>query len=93
MQFSAAGFENAFPGKTLQQVLSTGGGQLIALGRQTVSALLNAAALGSNKFGMTPAAVLTSFNNAYPGTNAAYTTLQDKFESMTDVNGRICPLN
>ncbi len=37
-QFSAV-FENAFPGKTLLQVLEQGGGGLNALGRHTVAAL------------------------------------------------------
>ncbi|MFZ2523648.1 MAG: SipW-dependent-type signal peptide-containing protein, partial [Minisyncoccia bacterium] len=40
-QFSSV-FENAFPGKTLLQVLQLGGGGLNRLGRETVGALLNA---------------------------------------------------
>ncbi len=89
-QFSAV-FDNAFPGKTLQQVLALGGGGLNALGRQTVSALLNGAQLGSS-FELSPATVISQFNAAYPGTNGAYTTLKDSYEALTDINGRICPL-
>ena len=90
MLFSAV-FSNAFPGKTLQQVLSTGGGGLIALGRQTVSALLNAKSLGAADFGLTTASVISQFNAAYASGN--YAPLQTYFESLTDVNGRVCPLN
>ena len=87
--FSAV-FENAFPGKTLQQVLSTGGGGLNALGRQTVSALLNAKALGG-RYELSPQSVINQFNAVFPGSD--YTTLKNAFEALTDINGRICPLN
>jgi hypothetical protein len=40
---SLPGFDNAYPGMTLLQVLSQGGGGLAALGRHTVAALLNSA--------------------------------------------------
>ena len=86
-------FENAFPGQTLVQVLSNGGGGLNALGRQTVSALLNAAGLQPN-FGLSTGAVITDFNNVFPGTKDQYTTLQNLFDGMTDDNPNItCPLN
>lgn len=88
-QFSAV-FENAFPGLTLQQVLSLKGGDLNALGRQTVSALLNAKALGTN-YELTPKQVIDAFNAVFPGGD--YNTLKNKFEALTDVDGRICPLN
>ncbi len=84
--------EDAFPGKTLQRVLATGGGGLNALGRQTVSALLNAQSPGVN-FELSPAAVISQFQAAFPGSAASYTTLKNSFESLTDVDGRICPLN
>lgn len=90
--FLTAFGEDAFPGKTLQDVLSTGGGGLTALGRQTVGALLNAQASGVS-YEYTAAQVIAKFNAAYPGTSAAYTTLKDSFEALTDVNGRVCPLN
>lgn len=89
-QFSAV-FENAFPGKTLEQVLSTGGGGLTALGRQTVGALLNAAKLGAPNFGLSSTQVINMFNSVFPGGN--YGALQTTFENLTDVNGRVCPLN
>ena len=90
--FLTAFGEDAFPGKTLQAVLATGGGGLTALGRQTVSALLNAQASGVS-YEFTAAQVIAQFNAAFPGTDAAYSTLKDSFEALTDVNGRICPLN
>ena len=87
--FSAV-FENAFPGKTLQQVLGTGGGGLNALGRQTVSALLNAQATGVN-YELAPLDVINQFNAVFPGGD--YDTVKNSFEALTDINGRICPLN
>ena len=83
-------FANAFPGKTLQQVLSQGGGGLNALGRQTVSALLNAASPGVS-FELTTAQVISKFNAAYA--SGVYEPTKNEFEALTDVNGRICPLN
>jgi hypothetical protein len=88
----SAVFDDAFPGMTLQQVLSTGGGGLTALGRHTVSALLNAAALGTN-YELSPLQVINKFNAVFPGSNTAYNTLKAEFEALQDVNGRICPLN
>lgn len=64
-QFSAV-FEDAFPGKTLLQVLGQGGGGLNALGRHTVAALLNSAS-GSVSYDMTTAGVITAFNDVFPG--------------------------
>ena len=87
--FSAV-FENAFPGKTMQQVLATGGGGLNALGRQTVGAFLNAKALGVN-YDLTAQSVIDQFNAVFPGGN--YDSVKNTFEALTDVNGRICPLN
>jgi hypothetical protein len=87
--FGGSTFENAFPGMTLQQVLSQGGGGLAALGRQTVSAFFNAVTL--NAFAQSPTSVIDSFNGVFPGTNAQYAPLQSLFEGLTDVNGRTCP--
>ena len=84
---------NPFGTKTLLQVLQTGGGGITALGRQTVSALLNAQALGAANFGIDAATVISDFDAVYPGTSSAQQTLQTYFESLTDVNGRVCPLN
>ena len=79
-------FANAFPGKTLQQVLETGGGGLNALGRQTVSAYFNA--LTDMNYEYTAEEVIAAFNAAYA--SGDYTTLKNTFESLTDVDGRIC---
>jgi hypothetical protein len=84
--------ENAFPDLTLQQVLATGGGGLNALGRQTVSALLNAQSTGVN-FELSAAEVVGQFQAAFPGSSASYTVLKNSYEALTDVNGRVCPLN
>jgi hypothetical protein len=35
----------------------------------------------------------TQFNAAYPGSIGAYATLKNTFEALTDVDGRLCPLN
>ena len=80
--FSAV-FENAFPGQTLLQVVSNGGGGLDALGRHTVAALLNAAnpAVG---FPMTTAQVIAAFNAVFPGTKAAYTAKKDVFAALNE---------
>lgn len=85
----SAYFENAFPGKTLLQVLSQGGGGLTALGRHTVAALLNAASSGVS-YDLTVSQVVDAFNAAYPGTTSSYNTLKDRFESF---NEQGCPLN
>jgi hypothetical protein len=85
----SAHFENAFPGKTLLQVLKQGGGGLNALGRHTVAALLNAASPGVD-YAFSPATVKASFNDVFPGSNSEYETLKDEFEMQ---NERGCPLN
>jgi hypothetical protein len=82
-------FEDAFPGMTLLQVLEQGGGKLNALGRHTVAALLNAASADVD-YAYTPAQVVSAFNAAYPGTDAAYNALKDDFE---DENESGCPLS
>jgi hypothetical protein len=82
-------FENAFPGMTLQQVLSNGGGGLDALGRHTVAALLNAAS-GGVSYNLTVQQVIDQFNAVYPGTKADYESLKDVFAGY---NEQTCPLN
>jgi hypothetical protein len=84
--FSAV-FENAFPNKTLDQVLGTGGGGLNALGRNTVAALLNAASSGVS-FDLSPTDVINQFNAAYPGGN--YEQLKNTFAGL---NEQGCPLD
>jgi hypothetical protein len=80
-------FEDAFPGMTLQQVLAQGGGGLNALGRHTVSALLNSASPNVN-FAFTTQDVIDQFNAVFPGGD--YETLKDQFEGR---NQQGCPLN
>jgi hypothetical protein len=75
-------FANAFPGKSLVQVLSSGGGGLNALGRHVVAALLNNAA--DLETGTTTAGVISTFNSIYAnaptsGTNGYYGSFQGLF--------------
>jgi hypothetical protein len=87
--FSAV-FENAFPGKTLEQVLGESGGGLNALGRQTVAALLNAGAIGTD-YEYSQQAVIDKFNAVFP--NGNFEAQKADFEQYIDTNGRACPLN
>jgi hypothetical protein len=80
-------FDNAFPGKTLLDVLKQGGGGLIALGRHTVAALLNAASPGVS-YDVTEQGVIDEFNAVFPGGD--YEDLKDEFEGF---NEQGCPLN
>jgi hypothetical protein len=80
-------FADAFPGKTLLQVVALGGGGLNALGRHTVAALLNAASSGVES-GMTTAQVIAAFNAAYA--SGSYETQKNVFEAMNEIG---CPLN
>ena len=83
----SAYFEDAFPGKTLLQVLQQGGGGLIALGRHTVAALLNAASSGVN-YNLTVQQVIDAFNAAFPSSD--YETQKNIFAGF---NEQLCPLN
>jgi hypothetical protein len=78
-------FENAFPGMTMLEVLSQGGGCLNALGRATVGAFLNAGALQS---GFTQKGVIDAFNAVFQGTCAQYNALAAQFTAPEN-----CPLN
>lgn len=86
MQFSSV-FADAFPGKTLLNVLSAGGGGLNALGRHTVAALLNAGNAGVNS-GLTTADVIAAFNAAYA--SGSYESQKNVFERLNELG---CPLN
>lgn len=69
MQFSAAFNSNAFPGKTLAQVLALQGNSgLNALGRHAVAALLNAASPDVEYY-LQPSQVIRMFNQALSGRN------------------------
>jgi uncharacterized repeat protein (TIGR01451 family) len=82
-------FTDVFPGKTLLQVLSTGGGNgheidIFALGRHTVAALLNAAN-GNVDYGMTPAGVISAFNAAVAsGDHAQIVALHNNLEARNE---------
>jgi Thrombospondin type 3 repeat len=80
-------FENAFPGQTLLDVVSNGGGGLDALGRHSVAALLNAASSGVS-YDLSVSNVIAQFNAAYPG--SGYETLKN---SLVKLNEQGCPLN
>jgi len=81
-------FDDAFPGMTLLQVLSQGGGGLTALGRHTIAALLNAASAGVSFGYSSPQEVIDAFNAAYPGSD--YETLKD---ILAAANEQGCPLS
>ena len=74
-------FEDAFPGMTLLDVVSLGGGGLNALGRHTVAALLNAQSPGVD-YGMTAADVIAAFNGVFPGGD--YSTLTNQFVALNE---------
>jgi cysteine-rich repeat protein len=83
-------FENAFPGKTLVEVLDQGGGGLYALGRHTVAALLNAQSKQVS-YDLLPSEVVEWFNDVYPSDKDTYESLKDDvFERF---NEQFCPLN
>lgn len=82
----AAHLEDAFPGRTLLQVLGLGGGGLEALGRHAVASLLNAASENVDS-GWTPQQVVDAFNGAFPGGDLE--GVKNRFEA---VNESACPL-
>jgi hypothetical protein len=88
-QLFSSVFENAFPGRTLLQVLEAGGGGLTALGRHTVAALLNASS-GNVSYDMSVTDVINAFNAAFPGSTATYNAQKNIFEGL---NEQGCPLN
>jgi hypothetical protein len=75
--------ENAFPNKTLLQVLGLGGGGLNALGRHTVAALLNSTSPFVD-YAYTENQVIQKFQAAYPGTNAGYEALKNEFQAANE---------
>ena len=81
-------FENAFPGKTLGEVVKLGGGGLNALGRHTVAALLNAASPDVD-YGMTEAEVIAAFNDVFPGSTQDYNELKNEFVGLNEAG---CPI-
>lgn len=79
-------FADAFPGKTLLDVVKQGGGGLKALGRHTVAALLNAA--GGVESGLSTADVISAFNTAYA--SGDYESQKNIFAGLNELG---CPLN
>lgn len=82
-QLFSSVFEDAFPGKTLLDVVWLGGGGLDALGRHTVAALLNAAS-PNVAYDYTVAEVIALFNDVYPGTRAEYENLKNRFDFLNN---------
>jgi hypothetical protein len=66
---STVAFEDAFPGMTLLDVLSQGGGGLAALGRHTVAALLNTASPNVDYAHTTTGWIVDAFNLENPNGN------------------------
>ncbi|MGI9200055.1 MAG: hypothetical protein ACR2QL_03270, partial [Woeseiaceae bacterium] len=82
-------FEDAFPGLTMVEVADGNGGGLVALGRHTVAAVLNAAN-PEVSYDLTPQQVIDAFNAVYPGSKGDYETLKNEFEEFNELG---CPLN
>jgi cysteine-rich repeat protein len=80
-------FENAFPGMTLLDVLSQGGGKLNALGRHTVAALLSAASQDVS-YDLAESQVIMMFNDEYP--DGDYKGLKNIFEYFNELG---CPID
>ena len=90
-QLFSSVFEDAFPGKTLLEVLSAGGNTAgEALGRHTVAALLNAAAGSGVSYDLTTAQVIAGFNAAWPGDKNALNAQKAIFAGFNELG---CPLN
>jgi hypothetical protein len=83
-------FANAFPGKTLLDVVSLGGSGLNALGRMSVAALLNAASADVS-YDYSTAQIIAAFNTAFAtGNKKQYEQQKDVFDFL---NNQGCPLN
>ncbi len=79
-------FVNAFPGKTLYQVLTTPGGGMKAFGRQAVAALLNAAS-PKVSYDLTVAQVKATFRDGYRSEHYA-----GDYQRLLKFNTQGCPL-
>ncbi|MHC5026209.1 MAG: hypothetical protein ACYTGR_05530 [Planctomycetota bacterium] len=85
-------FEDAFPGKTLAQVVAgrAGGSNMLRqLGKHTVAALLNAASPDVD-YDLTVDEVISMFNMVFPGTDQAHEDLKNIFADFNELG---CPLN
>jgi hypothetical protein len=83
-------FANAFPGKTLLEVVWQGGGGIKALGRHAVAALLNASSAGVDS-DLTTAQVIAQFNAAYASGDA--NLIEQTKNQFAFLNEQGCPLN
>jgi hypothetical protein len=77
---------NAFPGRTLRDVVNLSGGGLNALGRHAVAALLNAES-GQVDYGLSVADVIAQFQAAYG--SGDYEATKDAFAALNEAG---CPL-
>ena len=77
-------FEDAFPGMTLDQVLGEGGGDLDALGRHTVAALLNATSPDVD-FELTTQEVIDAFNAVFPAATTRRSRTSSRATTTTTV--------
>jgi len=85
-------FENAFPGRTLLDIVDPPPGRrtrLEQLGFHTVAALLNAASPDVD-YDLTVDEVIDLFNAVFPGTNDDYNDLKDYFEGFNQQGSPIC---
>ncbi|MEE8221852.1 MAG: hypothetical protein V3R21_08830, partial [Woeseiaceae bacterium] len=82
-------FDDAFPGKTLLEVVRLKGGGLNRLGAHTVAALLNAASPDVD-YDLSVAEVIAAFNAVFPGSNPEYNALKN---TLVDLNEQGCPLD
>jgi hypothetical protein len=88
MPFSAI-FDDAFPGKTMKQVLNHRGPGRYALGRQAVTALLNACS-DDVAYGLSREGVIESFNEAIAAGPLEQANTREGFAAL---NAMGCPLN
>lgn len=83
-------FADAFPGKTLGQVVANGGGGLNALGRHTVAALLSSSSPGVS-YDLTTQQVISAFNAAFA--SGSPRRIEDLKNQLDMLNNQGCPLN
>jgi hypothetical protein len=79
-------FEDAFPGSTLQDVLTSPNSPLQKLGKETVAALLNAQDARVD-YDLSVAEVITLFNDVFPGSNTEYLDLKEFFKVFNNQGG------
>ena len=83
-------FADAFPGKTLLDVVWMGGGGVNALGRHAVAALLNGASTDVS-YDLSTARVISGFNAAFA--SGSKSVMNDRKNVFEMLNEQGCPLN